>query len=71
MKIYQQACLNILFRKNLFLWSQQGIVKELANYLLLQDSELKSFSARNLWRMKQFYETYKTVHTVYTIKLDP
>lgn len=37
----------------------QGIVKELADYIVQQDAKLKSFSARNLWRMKQFYETYR------------
>ncbi|MDR0371729.1 MAG: DUF1016 N-terminal domain-containing protein [Prevotellaceae bacterium] len=37
----------------------QSVVKELANYLQKQDPSLKGFSDKNLWRMKQFYETYK------------
>ncbi|WP_338102159.1 PDDEXK nuclease domain-containing protein [Methanolapillus millepedarum] len=37
----------------------QSVVKELADYLSLKNSDLKGFSDKNLWRMKQFYETYK------------
>jgi len=36
----------------------KGIVKELSDWLLAQAPDLKGFSASNLWRMKQFYETY-------------
>jgi len=36
----------------------KGIVKELADWLAKQAPDLKGFSASNLWRMKQFYETY-------------
>ena len=36
----------------------KGIVKELSDWLLAQAPEMKGFSASNLWRMKQFYETY-------------
>lgn len=36
-----------------------GVVKELANYLSHNEPELKGFSDKNLWRMKQFYEAYK------------
>ena len=40
--------------------SQWGdsVVKELAEYLAIKAPESKGFSAQNLWRMKQFYETY-------------
>lgn len=40
--------------------SQWGdsVVKELADYLATNAPESKGFSAQNLWRMKQFYETY-------------
>jgi predicted nuclease of restriction endonuclease-like (RecB) superfamily len=38
----------------------KGVVKELAAWLVEQDPEIKGFSAQNLWRMKQFYELYKT-----------
>lgn len=34
-------------------------VKELADFLSRTELELKGFSDKNLWRMKQFYEAYK------------
>jgi hypothetical protein len=37
----------------------QSVVKELAEYLSHTEPDLKGFSDKNLWRMKQFYETYK------------
>jgi predicted nuclease of restriction endonuclease-like (RecB) superfamily len=37
----------------------QSVVKELAQYLQRNEPELKGFSDKNLWRMKQFYEVYK------------
>lgn len=37
----------------------QSVVKQLADYLKKADPSLKGFSRQNLWRMKQFYETYK------------
>jgi len=37
----------------------ESIVKELSNYLVQREPDLKGFSDKNLWRMKQFYETYK------------
>lgn len=37
----------------------KGVVKELAEWLANQAPEIKGFSASNLWRMKQYYETYK------------
>ena len=36
----------------------KGVVKELVRGLGSQAPELKGFSASNLWRMMQFYETY-------------
>ena len=36
----------------------KGIVKELADFIKERDPTLKGFSDKNLWRMKQFYETY-------------
>jgi predicted nuclease of restriction endonuclease-like (RecB) superfamily len=36
----------------------KSVVKELANYIKLQDPTVKGFSDKNIWRMKQFYETY-------------
>jgi predicted nuclease of restriction endonuclease-like (RecB) superfamily len=37
----------------------KSIVKELADYLQRSEPDLKGFSDKNLWRMKQFYQTYK------------
>ena len=36
-----------------------GVVEDLAKYIKTQEPTLKGFTARNLWRMKQFYEAYK------------
>ena len=37
----------------------QSIVDQLAEYLNRNEPDLKGFSNKNLWRMKQFYESYK------------
>ncbi len=36
----------------------KSTVQELANWLAAQQPELKGFSSSNLWRMRQFYDTY-------------
>ena len=36
-----------------------SVVKELANFIQTQEPEIKGFSDKNIWRMKQFYENYK------------
>jgi predicted nuclease of restriction endonuclease-like (RecB) superfamily len=36
-----------------------SVVTELANFIQTQEPEIKGFSDKNIWRMKQFYETYK------------
>jgi len=36
----------------------KSVVKELADFIKLQDPTIKGFTARSIWRMKQFYETY-------------
>lgn len=36
-----------------------SVVKELAKYIQHNEQDIKGFSDKNLWRMKQFYETYK------------
>ena len=38
-----------------------GVVKQLANYIEKNSPDVKGFSDKNLWRMKQFYETYRDV----------
>jgi len=36
-----------------------SVVTELANYIQTHEPEIKGFSDKNIWRMKQFYETYR------------
>jgi predicted nuclease of restriction endonuclease-like (RecB) superfamily len=36
----------------------QGVVEDLAHYIASKGQSLQGFSARNIWRMKKFYETY-------------
>lgn len=36
-----------------------SVVTELANFIQKHEPEIKGFSDKNIWRMKQFYETYK------------
>lgn len=36
----------------------KSVVKELAVFIQQTEPNIKGFSAQNLWRMKQFYETY-------------
>lgn len=37
----------------------KGVVTELAHYIAQADPTIHGFSDKNLWRMKQFYETYQ------------
>ncbi len=36
-----------------------SVVTELASFIQTHEPDLKGFSDKNIWRMKQFYETYK------------
>lgn len=36
-----------------------SVVTELAIFIQTTEPEIKGFSDKNIWRMKQFYETYK------------
>lgn len=36
-----------------------SVVTELANFIQTREPEIKGFSDKNIWRMKQFYENYK------------
>lgn len=45
----------------------QSIVKELAVFIQTTEPEIKGFSDKNLWRMKQFYETYKDFQKLSTL----
>jgi predicted nuclease of restriction endonuclease-like (RecB) superfamily len=44
-----------------------AVVKELAKYIQQNEPEIKGFSDKNLWRMKQFYETYKDYPKLSTV----
>lgn len=37
----------------------KSVVKELSIYIAKSESNIQGFSMQNLWRMKQFFETYK------------
>ncbi len=37
----------------------QNVVTKLSDYLTRHEPGLKGFSARNIWRMRKFYDTYK------------
>ena len=39
-------------------WGKR-IVEDMAKYISTQNPSITGFSARNLWRMKQFYEAYR------------
>ena len=38
----------------------ESVIETLAEYIALRHPELKGYNLRNLYRMKQFYETYKS-----------
>ncbi|HBZ25499.1 MAG: hypothetical protein A2266_00775 [Bacteroidetes bacterium RIFOXYA12_FULL_40_10] len=44
-----------------------SVVTELAKYIQQNEPEIKGFSDKNLWRMKQFYETYKGYPKISTV----
>lgn len=45
----------------------QSVVKELSLYIQTNEPDIKGFSDKNLWRMKQFYETYKEFPKISTL----
>jgi predicted nuclease of restriction endonuclease-like (RecB) superfamily len=45
----------------------KGVVSELAQFIARSDPSVKGFSDKNLWRMKQFYETYCTDEKLATL----
>lgn len=44
-----------------------SVVSELANYIQQNEPEIKGFSDKNIWRMKQFYEAYKNFPKLSTL----
>jgi predicted nuclease of restriction endonuclease-like (RecB) superfamily len=57
--LYWQIGKTISLKVQTEAWGK-GVVSELARYIAQNDPEVKGFSDKNLWRMKQFYETYQT-----------
>lgn len=48
----------------------KGVVEELANFIKNKEPNIKGFTARNMWMMKQFFETYNDfpkLHTLCTV----
>jgi len=45
----------------------KGVVKQLANYIKKEEPGVKGFSDKNIWRMKQFYETYEADEKLSTL----
>ena len=56
--LYWQIGLTISHKVQSEAWGK-GVVTELAQYIALNAPDVKGFSDKNLWRMKQFYETYQ------------
>lgn len=44
-----------------------AVVMELAKYIQQNEPEIKGFSDKNIWRMKQFYEAYKELPKLSTL----
>lgn len=45
----------------------KNIVEKMAQYIVSKNPSVTGFSARNIWRMKQFYETYKVNEKLSTV----
>lgn len=44
-----------------------SVVEELATFIQTHEPEIKGFSNKNIWRMKQFYEAYKNLPQLSTL----
>ncbi|SEA48955.1 Protein of unknown function [Arachidicoccus rhizosphaerae] len=44
-----------------------SVVSDLAQYIQRNEPGIKGFTDKNLWRMKQFYESYKDVPKLSTV----
>lgn len=56
--LYWQIGKTISFKVQTEAWGK-GVVSEFAHFIAQNDPEARGFSDKNLWRMKQFYETYR------------
>ena len=57
-ELYWQIGKTISHQVKISAWGK-SVVSELAKYIIKNDPTIKGFSDKNLWRMKQFYETYQ------------
>ncbi|MDE6268216.1 MAG: PDDEXK nuclease domain-containing protein [Muribaculaceae bacterium] len=55
--LYWRIGERLTYRINNSQWGD-GVIRQLANYIAENTEDKKGFSDKNLWRMKQFYETY-------------
>jgi len=58
MELYWSVGEYVFHKTNKENWGK-GIVEELAIYIKKEDPSIGGFTTRNIWRMKQFYETYR------------
>jgi predicted nuclease of restriction endonuclease-like (RecB) superfamily len=45
----------------------KSVVQELADFIQVSEPNIIGFSAQNIWRMKQFYETYSNYEKLATL----
>jgi predicted nuclease of restriction endonuclease-like (RecB) superfamily len=64
--LYWQIGLTISHKVQSEAWGK-GVVTELAQYIAHNAPDVKGFSDKNLWRMKQFYETYQADEKLATL----
>ena len=57
-ELYWQIGKTISHQVKISAWGK-SVVSEFAKFISDNDPEIKGFSDKNLWRMKQFYETYQ------------
>jgi predicted nuclease of restriction endonuclease-like (RecB) superfamily len=67
--LYWQIGLTISHKVQSEAWGK-GVVTELAHYIAHNAPDVKGFSDKNLWRMKQFYETYQADEKLSTLVRD-
>lgn len=61
-ELYWQIGERLSFRIANSQWGE-GVIRQLAQYIAANTEDSKGYSDKNLWRMKQFYETYRNADT--------
>lgn len=56
--LYWQIGERLSYRVTNSQWGD-GVIRQLADYIAANTEDSKGYSDKNLWRMKQFYETYR------------